>query len=418
MRILLFVGLTCMLSISTASAHTWWVDPGGAGDALTIQAGIDSASAGDTVLVACGTYYAHDIEMRSGVCLRSETGEAGCVTIDAQYLGKVIVCRGLDQPVSIAGFTLTGGEARGDYPENCGGGMHCYHSPVDISDVIFEGNRASGLTGEYVNGGGLFVYGSTAGIVDCTFGENEAGEYGGGVSCAYCSPVLEACEFNGNSCGLYGGGLCLINCPSVEVVRCIFSGNHSAGDYGSGGAVCCSGWFTPSSPGFTDCTFFGNSAGVLGGALSILDNTSLDLMGCTIVGNSAGVGGSALAVARDSRVTVENTIVSLCSGPPTVTCDPTSSITVSCTNVFGNPGGDWTGCIAGQYPVNGNLCICPAFCHSDLGDFRLCSGSPCLPGNHPDGYACGLIGAWGEGCSCGPSATEPTTWGGIKSRYR
>ena len=49
---------------------------------------------------------------------------------------------------------------------------------------------------------------------------------------------------------------------------------------------------------------------------------------------------------------------------------------------------------------------------------RLCDGSPCLPGNHPDGYDCGLIGAWGEGCSCGPNRRQPTTWGSIKSTYR
>ena len=27
------------------------------------------------------------------------------------------------------------------------------------------------------------------------------------------------------------------------------------------------------------------------------------------------------------------------------------------------------------------------------------ANSPCLPGNHPDGYDCGLIGALGEGCA-------------------
>ena len=69
----------------------------------------------------------------------------------------------------------------------------------------------------------------------------------------------------------------------------------------------------------------------------------------------------------------------------------------------------------------------PSFLYSDLmvpqfcgikfsGNYYLQSDSPCAPGNHPDGYDCGLIGALPV--NCGKVDVEKKSWGTIKSLYK
>jgi hypothetical protein len=79
-------------------------------------------------------------------------------------------------------------------------------------------------------------------------------------------------------------------------------------------------------------------------------------------------------------------------------CDGISGVTLQCCDVFGNAGGDWVGCVAGQDSINGNFSVDPLFCDLPSNDFTLKDNSPCLPGNHPYDEDCGLIGAWGQGC--------------------
>ena len=111
MRVFMFVLVLVpgfiLSQTSSVPAVTWYITPEGTGDAPTIQAGVDSAAAGDTILVACGTYYEHDIEVTSGRKLISETGEPDCVTIDAQEQGRVLYTQGTsDSTTLIKGFTI------------------------------------------------------------------------------------------------------------------------------------------------------------------------------------------------------------------------------------------------------------------------------------------------------------------------
>jgi hypothetical protein len=67
--------------------------------------------------------------------------------------------------------------------------------------------------------------------------------------------------------------------------------------------------------------------------------------------------------------------------------------------------------------LNGNISIDPEFCGiDDSGNYFLQSDSPCAPGNHPDGYDCGLIGAFPV--NCGKVPARQNTWGSLKEMYK
>lgn len=85
---------------------------------------------------------------------------------------------------------------------------------------------------------------------------------------------------------------------------------------------------------------------------------------------------------------------------------------VSCSDFYNNVGGDWEGCVADQYGINGNICEDPLFCAPDQNDFTLDCASPCAAENNPE---CGQIGAWSVGCGATPAVE--TTWGALKELF-
>lgn len=68
---------------------------------------------------------------------------------------------------------------------------------------------------------------------------------------------------------------------------------------------------------------------------------------------------------------------------------------ITCTDIYGNEGGDWTGDLAGYLGVNGNISMDPLFCDPEAGVLTLRADSPCAPLHDPE---CGRIGAWPVGC--------------------
>jgi hypothetical protein len=432
------------------SPRTWRVDPTGTGDAPTIQAGIDSAQAGDEVVLAAGTYTwtsqgangTSMIRMKGDIVLRSEAG-ATTTTLDAESNGRVIECVDV-RAARIEGLTITGGR-RGYY--GAGGGISSSgNSQITIADCDIQGNV---VFQDPSYGGGVYCEGGT--LIDCEIADNEASGptsgFGGGIYCrnttivrctiqdnrvsgadgyaggagvlAYNSSLTDCwIEGNVNSGSLWGaegGGVALVG---GEMLRCTFVGNFVQGSYyaAKGGGAHCRG-----SCSITDCVFIRNRVTgqgpvhFWGGAGIAAEGTSLEITGCTLVANSTldanpgsfpAVGGIAAAgPTLVTRCIIAANVGAGCNGP----------ITFSCTNLYGNSLGDELCGIDG----GGNFSADPEFCAADpaatLSVF-LQSDSPCAPGNHPGGTSCGLVGAGPVGCNT--VGVETRTWTAVKFLYR
>lgn len=338
------------------------------GEEPTIQAGITAASDGDTVLVACDTYYEHNISLKSGVTLMSETGDPSCVTIDGQgNLGNVFFITSVNSCL-ISGFTITGGRS------SFGAGVYGDGSTVTFQGCILSDNIAAN------GGGGMHWDDGMVTLLDCTFTGNQA-EGGGGLHVNYSSAAITGSTFSGNDAG-YGGGLAFEGGPSLDVIGCTFLENSAdATDEGGGGAYVEGGAVQFAECDFqgnvgenggglysydsvvlfcTDCTFTSNEADWGGGILTDYPSSTL-LDGCDFVGNVAIDGGGAY-FDHDPDADIDGctfTGNSVEEGGGGATCDNSSCRFVDCT--FDANEGLWGAALSGYYTtsidVNGSTFV-------------------------------------------------------------
>ncbi|MHC4867164.1 MAG: right-handed parallel beta-helix repeat-containing protein, partial [Planctomycetota bacterium] len=373
----------------------------------TIQAAIDSAVDGDTVVVEPNTYYENiNFRGKSITLTSTDPNDPGATIIDANASGTVVTFPdNAGATCVLAGFTITNGNALGR--PSSGGGILCHSGTITINNCIITGNSAGeggggGIYNEYgdltlagctfignvvdcamffCGGGGIFnQYGNLI-LTDCTFSDNVAvGGNGGGIYSMEGELTLTDCRFSLNSAAFEGGGVAT-DYKRVTVTNCTFTGNSA--DWGGG--MNNSHWGATA----TNCIFTGNSA-EKGGGICTKDlrngDLTLRLSNCTFSGNVADNYGGAVCYQRGGNLMLTDSIAwgnSANEGPHLAFEEGgTVSVSHSCLQ-----GGHWD-----VYPPeavlnwpNGSIDAEPRFVIGPKGDHYLSqivagqgSDSPCV----------------------------------------
>jgi hypothetical protein len=333
---------TCLLLTIPCRAATIVVDPNGSADYTTIQAAIDNAANGDTIIAADGIYTGtgnRDIDFTGKtLTVRSDNGPEKCI-IDCQagsgnkHRGFVFHSGESNDSV-LTGFTITNGygpeEDIGYGPQSHGGGIFCRSSSPIINNCLVEDNVAK-------FGGGIDSYNASPLIEYCIIASNTVSNTGSGISCRNGNPMVSNCTITGNTAS-FGGG---IECVDTTLT-------------------------------ISNSIIIKNSATYRGGGIRNIGN--ITFTNCTISENTAGTAGGGIWC-QDSSATIQNCIVWNNTAPT----DPGLGSSTMYPSVITVLYSD----MQGGYSGTGNINVDPDFVNPAGDDYHLSVGSPCIDSGDP-----------------------------------
>ncbi len=433
--------VTSIAPLQLARSRTWHIQSDGTGDAPTIQAGVDSASVGDTVLVAAGAFVdTHpvlidgalrdvNVFMSKAISLISENGPSQtsigssasdvAIYVDGVGLGGEI--SGFRIQTSFSGYDCLSARSTTAAPSFLTG-IKCRFSSLRITNNEIIGNE----------------YGIELSHSPAVISANSISQAYYGIGCHAGSDAEISNNFV-TVCGslLYSDGSApriidndLSNACSAIVCTSgsgpIIAGNRIsdtspvAVDCGRSSVTILDNQFTNSNLAVRLNVMEGTTVvrgnifySQVSGALSLSDNPNATII---IENNSIDLTtlGYAIFCQRASSPTIRQNIIVRSVGG--VSCIANSLPVIECNDVFVPMGTGYGGSCSDQTGVNGNISADPQFCGlPESNNYYLQGDSPCAPGNHPNGFNCGQIGALDA--SCGTVETKPMTWGAIKALY-
>ena len=387
-------------------------------DYATIQGAIDASISGDSVVVAAGTY-TENINFNGKniavVSLLSSTNDYSYIDstiIDGGGSGSVVTMSNSENVNTVlAGFTIQNGSALN------GGGIYLYGSTPQLHNLTIKNNIASS------KGAGMYLYNADATIQSINVENNTCNaanytEGGGGIYIEFCDPTFYNIEVYNNSTGGSGGGI-FINQFSNPTFNVVYIDTNSAQKMGGGvyinsnysspsfmnfyirnNSVSVSSWSNVMGGGgvhcyYADATFdtgviTGNSTTGYGGGVHLYYNANATFNNVTIANNSSGgttTGGGIHSNTGTgiSHPTLTNCIIARNSPKDFKTSNSTWESYYNITYSLITDG------FAGEGNISGN----PLFCDMNSSDYTLASNSPCI-GSDEDG---GNMGFYDVGCT-------------------
>ena len=256
----LFVCLFFLVNHVVAYANTLYVNDDASGNNdgtswanayLDLQSALTSATSGDDIWVAAGTYVpttdtdrTATFQLKSGVAIYggfagtestvSErdwatntailSGDIGAQGDDTDNSYHILTGSATDSSAIVDGFTLTKGRADGDSAamQHQGGGMYNDAGSPTLKNVIFTDNFSQGNGAAMANWNGSHLTLSNA-----TFSNNQAKGYAGAVFNKKSSPTLTDVTFESNRASVSGGGMYNQSQSSPTLTNVVFRGNRA-----------------------------------------------------------------------------------------------------------------------------------------------------------------------------------------------
>jgi hypothetical protein len=350
-------------------------------DQPTIQAAINAANDGDTVLVSDGIYL-ENINFNGKAITVTSVNGSGVTTIDGGKAATVVLFVSHETAGSVLnGFTITNGFAGFQSPNfGEGGGIAVENSSPTITNNLITNNGAcngagigiafagpliqantissnfqSGCTGG-IGGGGISIRGQSnstrlIGNVITNNSMTGSGVGGGGIALfAAGAPLIQDNIFTGNNGGIQGGGIAIVNDASPKIVDNLFIHNTAS----SGGGLW---WLIPmSTPG-----------------IRLLNNTIAD--------NVAMQGSGIFADGLDSNAVFQNNLITGNSGVIPAFCGNFNNTVPPhfvANDVFDPGAAPYGGICTDQTGNNGNISADPVFVDPSVDDYHLQSTSPAI----------------------------------------